>query len=154
MSSKTASAGADTTADELTWSIVLGRLGGLRARVLVGRRLGDERGLEPLLDRLLGDHALLHVASRRQLELNVEQRLLEDRPEAAGAGLALEGAVGDRAQRVVGEHQLDAVELEEAVELLGQRIARLSEDRDQVLALELVDHRDHRQAADELRDQA
>ena len=35
--------------------------------------------------------------------------------------------------------QLDAVELEEALELLDERVARLGEDRDQVVARELVD---------------
>ena len=40
----------------------LGRLGVLLARVLFGRSLGDERGLQALLDRLLGHDALLHVA--------------------------------------------------------------------------------------------
>ena len=53
-------------------------------------------GVAAALDRLPGDHALGHVAARGQLELDVEQRLLEDRAQAAGAGLALQGLVGDR----------------------------------------------------------
>ena len=77
---------------------------------------------------------LLDVAAGRQLELHVEEDLLDDRPQAAGAGLALEGLVGDRDQRVVGEDELDAVELEEALELLDERVARLGEDRDEVVA--------------------
>jgi hypothetical protein len=77
----------------------------------------------------------------------------EDRAEAAGARLALERAVGDGGQRLVGEDQVDAVELEEAGELLDERVAGLGEDRDEVVARELVDHRDDREAADELRDQ-
>src|ERR671914_2138713 len=82
------------------------RLGALvPAVVLFGRRLGDQGGLQALLDRLLGHHALLHVAPRRQLELYVEQRLLEDRAKPARAGLSVERAVGDRLQRVVGEDQ-------------------------------------------------
>src|SRR3954469_22000646 len=117
------------------------------------RGLGHERRAETLLDGLLGHDALLHVAARGKLELPVEQRLLEDRAEAARAGLAGQRLVGDRGQRLVGEHQLDAVELEEALELLDQGVARLGQDRDQVVARELVDHRYHRQAADELRDQ-
>ena len=67
-----------------------------------------------LLDRLLGDDALLHVAARGELELDVKQGLLEDRAQPAGAGLALERLVGDRAERVGGEDELDVVELEEA----------------------------------------
>ena len=65
---------------------------------------------------------------RARLELDVEQGLLEDRAQAAGAGLAREGLVGDRAERVIGEHELDAVELEEPLELLDERVARLGED--------------------------
>src|SRR4051794_10913632 len=128
---------------------LLGRLFGL----FVLRGLGDERGLEALLDRLLGHDALLHVAAGRELELHVEERLLEDRPQAARAGLALERLVGDRLERLVGEDELDVVELEEAVELLRQRVLRLGEDRDEVLAGQLMNHGDHRQAADELGDQ-
>jgi len=104
---------------------------------LVVDGLGDERGLEPLLDRLLGDDALLDVAARGQLELDVEQGVLEDRAQAARASLALERLVGDRGQRVLREDELDAVELEEPVELLRQRVARLGQDRDEIVAREL-----------------
>ncbi len=41
-------------------------------------------------------------------------------------------------QRVGREHQLDPVEAEEALELLDDRVARLRQDRDQVLTRELV----------------
>ena len=41
-------------------------------------------------------------------------------------------------ERVLGEHELDAVEGEEALELLDERVARLDQDRDEVLARELV----------------
>src|SRR5262249_32188789 len=98
-------------------------------------------------------HALLDVAAAGQLELHVEEDLLDDRPQAAGAGLALERPVGDRGQRLVGEDQLDPVELEEALELLRERVARLGEDLDEVVARELVDGADDREAADELRDE-
>ena len=45
-------------------------------------------------------------------------------------------------QRVVGEDELDPVEAEEALELLDERVARLGEDRDQVVARELVHRAD------------
>src|SRR5438128_6503344 len=81
-------------------------------------RLGDERRAETLLDGLLGHDALLHVAPGRKLELDVEQGLLEDRPQAARARLAGKSLVSDRGERLVGEDELDPVELEEALELL------------------------------------
>src|SRR5690242_16816548 len=128
----------------------LGPAGGL----LLGRRLGDERGREALLDRLARHDALLDVAAGGQLELHLEQDLLEDRAQAARAGLALERLLGDRGERVVREDELDPVEGEEALELLDERVARLGEDRDEVLARELVDGGHDGQATDELGDQA
>ena len=56
-------------------------------------------------------------------------------------------------ERLLGEHQLDPVEGEEALELLHERVAGLDQDRHEVLARELVHRRHHRQAADELGDQ-
>ena len=107
--------------------------------------LGDEGRGEALLDRLPGDHALADVAARRQLELDVLERVLDDRAQAAGASLALDRLVGDRLQRVRCEDELDVVEVEEALVLLGQRVAGLGQDRDQVLALELADRGDDTQ---------
>src|SRR4051812_10187178 len=128
--------------------------GGLgRAAGRLFGRLGDQRRLDAALDGLLGHDALLDVAPGGQLELHLQEDLLDDRAQAAGAGLALERAVGHGAQRVLGEHELDPVEAEEALELLDDRVARLGEDGDQVLARELVHRGGDRQAADELRDQ-
>ena len=50
---------------------------------------------------------------------------------AAGAGAAQDRLVGDRLERVVGELELDAVELEELPVLLHERVLRLGEDVDQ-----------------------
>src|SRR5205823_13924863 len=57
-------------------------------------------------------------------------------------------------ERRGGEDELDSVEAEEAGELLDEGVARLGEDRHEVVTLQLVDHRYHRQAADELRDES
>src|SRR5581483_3941339 len=74
--------------------------------VVVGRdraALRHEGRLQALRDRLLGDHALGHVSAGRELEHHVEQRALDDRAQAAGAGLALERALGDLRQAVLRE---------------------------------------------------
>src|ERR671924_1118661 len=131
----------------------LGRFGPLLSRLLRSG-LGDERRLKLLLDRVPGHDALLDVTSGRQLELHIEQRLLENRAQSACTGLALEGLVSDRLERVVSEDELDAVEVEETLELLDERVARLGEDPDQVVARQLVDDRADGQPTDELRDQA
>ncbi len=73
--------------------------------------------------------------------MDVEQDLFEDRPQAAGAGAPQERLVGDRLQGVVGELQLDVLELEELAVLLDQRVLRLDEDPDQGLLVEGVDRR-------------
>ena len=78
--------------------------------------------------------------------------MIERRPRAPVSRSSALSAID--VSDVVGEDELDAVEGEEALELLDERVARLGQDRDQVVARELVDGRDHRQAADELRDQA
>src|SRR3954462_1342756 len=130
-----------------------GGLGGAPGALLLRRGLGDERRPVGLLDPLARHGALLDVAAGGQLELDLEQDLLEDRPQAAGAGLALERLVGDRRKRVLGEDELDAVEGEEPLELLHERVARLGEDRDEVVARELVDGAHDGEAADELGDE-
>ena len=58
-----------------------------------GAAARDERRADALGDRLLGDHALRHVAARRQLEHHVEQRALDDRAEPPRARLAVERLV-------------------------------------------------------------
>src|SRR5919204_2225085 len=123
-------------------------------RLVAGADAGrDERRLEALLDRLLRDRAFDDVVARRELEHDVEERRLDDRAQAARAGLTLERLVRDLPKRVLGEDELDVVVREEALVLLDERVLRLGEDLDEVLALQLVDGRDDRQTADELRDQ-
>src|SRR5258708_627051 len=74
---------------------VAGFLGKLAEVVDIVLGARHERRAHPLRDRLLRDHALGDVLSRRQLEHHVEQRRLDDRAQAAGAGLALERTVAD-----------------------------------------------------------
>ena len=55
----------------------------------------------------------LDVGAAGQVVHDVEEDLLEDRPQAAGAGAPEDGLVGDRLEGVVGELELDVLELEE-----------------------------------------
>ena len=77
--------------------------------------------------------------------------MIERRPRAPVSRSSALSAI--EVERVVGEDELDPVEGEEALELLDERVARLGQDRDEVVARELVDGAHHRQAADELGDQ-
>src|SRR4028119_1839795 len=72
---------------------------------------------------------------------------------AAGAGVALERFAGDGAQRLVGELELDPFELQDRLVLPDQAVLGLVENAHQRLLVELLERRDHGQAADELRDQ-
>src|SRR5690606_15808504 len=90
----------------------------LRQR-LVG--LGHERGVDALLDSSAGDHALAHITARRQVEHDAHERLFDDGAQPAGAGAALQRLARDGLQRLVGEDQLDAVQREELLVLLGER---------------------------------
>ena len=67
-------------------------------------------------------------SSLGHVEHHREQHLLHDRAQAAGAGAAQDRLVGDRLERVLGELELDAVELEQPLVLLDQRVARLGQD--------------------------
>ena len=61
---------------------------------------------------LAGDHDAGHVLARGHLVHHGQQHFFHDGPQPSGAGAAQDGLVGHRLERVVGELQLDAVELE------------------------------------------
>jgi hypothetical protein len=94
-------------------------------------------------------------SSGRQFEHGVEQDLFHDRAQATGAGLALDAALlGDLLQRFLVEGQLDLFHLEQTLILLDQGVLRLGQDLDQGRLVEILERREHRQTADEFRNQA
>ena len=127
---------------------------GAAAAGAASRPRGHERGVHLVEHDLTVDHALAHVAARREVVHDVEQHLFEDGPQATGAGAAEQRLVGDGAEGVVGELQLDVFELEELLVLLHQRVLRLDQDPDQGFLVERRHGADHREATDELGDEA
>ena len=115
---------------------------------------GHQQRVHVLEHRLAGDDDPLHVLAARHLVHDRHQDLFQDRPQPAGAGPAQDRLVGDGLERVVGELQVDAVQLEQPPVLADQRIARLGQDPDERLAVEVVHAGDDRQPADELGDHA
>src|SRR5262245_10145840 len=111
--------------------------------VLVGV---DEQRLAVGADHRFVDHDLADVLERGQLVHRVEQDVLEDRAQAARAGLARERALGDRAERRGAHLELDAFHQEQALVLLDQRVLRLGQDLDQRALVELLERGEHRQA--------
>ena len=114
----------------------------------------DDIRLGLSLDDLLVDHHLLHVAQAGQVVHGVEQHILEDGAQAAGAGLSLHGLAGHRAQRVLAKVELHAFHVEQLAILLGERVLRLQQDRNQRVLVQLLEGRHHRQAPDEFRNEA
>src|SRR4029453_8704941 len=57
---------------------------------------GGQGGVDAAGDAVGGDRTGADVVARRRLVLEVEQALLEDRPQAAGARAAQDRLVGDR----------------------------------------------------------
>src|SRR5712671_5308180 len=100
---------------------------------LVDLGLRQEERQPTIADRLLGDDAFPDVVPLRDVVHHLEERLLDDRAQGPGAGLALEGDVGRRYERARREDELDLVETEELLELTRDRVLRLGQDPDEIL---------------------
>src|SRR5690606_15503911 len=100
----------------------------------------------------LVDDALDDIVPGRDLVHHVQEDAFHDGPQAASAGLALEGLAGDGPQRPLGELQLHAVHLEKLLELLYQGIAGLDQDAHQGVFVQGIRRHHDGQAPDELRD--
>src|SRR3954464_15985118 len=106
------------------------------------------------LDHFARDHDLFDAFQTRKVEHGLEQDAFEDRTQSAPAGLALDRLAGHRAQRLVGEGEFDVLHFEQPLVLLQQRVLRIGQDLLQRSLVQIFQRRDHRQAADEFRDQA
>ena len=105
-------------------------------------------------DALLRDRDLALRVGLRDLVHDVEHDVLDDALEAACARLALDGLLRDGAQRVLLEHELDAVHREQFLILLHGRVLRLGQDAQQRVLVERLERADDGQAADDLGDDA
>ena len=80
--------------------------------------------------------------------------VFHDGAQAARAGLALDRLAGDGAERLFGQREIDRFHLEQPLVLLDQGVLRLDQDVLERGLVEILERGDHRQAADEFRDQA
>src|SRR5229473_8514469 len=83
-----------------------------------------ELRLQRLANRALGDQAPLDIRTRWDLEHRVQQGLLDDRLERAGAGAAQQRQLGDGVEASLLEDELDVVQREELLILLDERVLR------------------------------
>src|SRR6187402_214368 len=82
----------------------------------------NDQGRFAGIDRFFADHDLLDSALRGDLVHDVEHRLFQDGSEAARAALTFERLACDGVQRGLAELELDAVHLEQLLELLDQTV--------------------------------
>ena len=92
-----------------------GRLLGAAAHVLSPFGVDVERLCRALvLHDLAVDDDFLDALQARKVEHGLQQDAFENRTQAAGAGLAGDGPLGDGAERVFGELERDVLHLEQA----------------------------------------
>lgn len=80
--------------------------------------------------------------------------VLHHAAQAAGAGLALDGLAGDGMESLVGDVQLHIVHRQQLFILLDQTVAGLFQHAHQRILVQVVQHGDDRQTADQLGDEA
>src|SRR2546421_3430787 len=94
--------------------------------LLATRDLGlvgvDEQGLAFAVDAVLVDDDLLDVRERRQVEHNVQKRMLDDGTQAAHARAALERAFRDGLEGMFPVLEFDPLHGEEFLVLLHQGV--------------------------------
>jgi hypothetical protein len=81
-------------------------------RCFLGRLAVDEQRLGAVFDDVLVDHHLHHAVEAGQFEHGVDQRVLHDRAQATGAGLACQCLAGDGRQGRRANFEFDAFHAE------------------------------------------
>ena len=104
-------------------------------------------------NRILRHRAGADSVIRRDRIHNIRHRLLNDGAKASGAGLALQGLLGDQLHSLRRKFKLYAVQVKQLLILLYQSILRLCQDADQGLLIQHIQRLNHRHTADELRNQ-
>ena len=82
----------------------------------------------------------------------MQEDFLQDRTQSSRPRAPHQRKICDLLERVSGELQLDAIDLEEPLVLLDKGVLGFGENLDECLAVELGDRREDREAPDELRD--
>src|SRR5258708_2492430 len=113
----------------------------------------DQNGRSLLDHRVSVDHALTHVAPGWYLIHYVQEDFLDDSAEPAGTRLVPLRQARGRVQRIRGKDELDLIECEEALILLGDRVLGLGKNAHQVAVTQGVQAHDAGQTPYKLRDQ-
>ena len=87
---------------------------------------------------------------RRHIEHGIHHDTLNDRAQSAGSEFVLHGLVDDEVKRLLVEHQVHAVHLQQLLILLHDAVLRLQEDALQGGTVQRVQIGEHGQSADDL----
>src|SRR5918997_162623 len=117
--------------------------------VFLGARY--KRRLNTVLDRVHVHDALVYVGAARKLVHGRQKRRLQDAPQAAGAGAALQRELRYARQGLVRKGEVHLVVAEELPVLAHERVLGLGEDTHQVGLLQATQGGDDRQTPHELR---
>ena len=115
--------------------------------------LQHHQGFACLFDDFFADHALLYVITGRNLVHQIEHHTFENGAQTARPGLSNQRLAGYSGQRAIRKAQPHVFEFEQLLVLLDERVLGLREDIDQRVLVEFVQRGDHRQTANEFRNQ-
>src|SRR5258707_12088104 len=142
----------------------LHRCAAWRALVLLGRfvfqldsaRLATRDKLRgpQAVDGIAIDHHLLDVRTGGNLEHDIEEHFLDNRAQATSPCLLFERIIGGGFQGIRRKDELGAIQVQQLLILLDDRILRLGQDADQRVAVQVVERDGDGQASNELGDQA
>ena len=113
----------------------------------------DQKRLRVGRDGLVVHHDFADIVQPRQLEHGIQQDVFHDGPQPARAGLANDRALGDGAQRFIGEGQVGPFDVEQLLVLAHQRVLRFCQDGDKRVLVQIGQRCGDGQTADEFRDQ-
>ena len=97
--------------------------------------LGDEPRPLSSADAVFGDYALGDVASRGDVVHDVHHHALDDAAQSPCARVPLKGELGYLAHGFVLKLEVDAIDANELLILLGERVLGLREDVDECVLI-------------------
>jgi len=108
---------------------------------------------------LASNHRLIHdnfFRRRRRWQVvhRIEQHAFQNGAQTTRAGLAFHGPLGDSAQCVIAEFELNAFHIKQFSVLFRQCVFRLEQNADECVLIQFLKRRYNRQAADKFRNQS
>src|SRR4051812_21313905 len=106
-----------------------------------------------VFNHVLSNNEVLELPLAWNVIHQIEHQIFKYHPQPASSQLTLERLMRDRNQSAVTEPKLHVFKLNQSLILPYQGILRLGQDLDESCCIKVIENTDHRQAADEFRDQ-